>query len=93
MARVGVMDYSLLLGLDRTHGQLVVGVIDYIRQYTWDKHVETWVKSTGIIGGNRKEPTVISPKQYMKRFRTAMLDYFTTVPYSDPLPADMNPEE
>ena len=43
----GVMDYSLLVGVDRSRGQLVVGVIDYVRQYTWDKQLETWVKSSG----------------------------------------------
>lgn len=26
------MDYSLLVGVDKSGGQLVVGVIDYIRQ-------------------------------------------------------------
>jgi 1-phosphatidylinositol-3-phosphate 5-kinase len=65
--------------------RLVVGIIDYIRQYTWDKQVETWVKSSGlVVGGN--QPTVVSPKQYMKRFRTAMESYFTVVPYADKLP-------
>ena len=28
----------------------VVGVIDYIRQYTWDKQLETYVKSSGVLG-------------------------------------------
>jgi hypothetical protein len=41
------------------------------RQYTWDKQLETWVKSSGILGGNGKEPTIISPKQYCRRFRWA----------------------
>ena len=27
-----------------------------------------------------KEPTIISPKQYMRRFRQAMQSYFTVVP-------------
>ncbi len=43
--------------------QLVVALIDYIRQYTWDKQLETWVKSAGLLGGGGKEPTIISPKQ------------------------------
>ena len=47
----GVMDYSLLVGVDRGRGQLVVGVIDYVRQYTWDKQLETWVKSSGTQRG------------------------------------------
>ena len=35
----------------------------------WDKQVETWVKKSGILGGAGKDPTVISPKQYCRRFR------------------------
>ncbi len=54
-------------------------------QYTWDKQLETWVKSTGILAGG-KEPTVISPKQYCRRFRAAMSSYFTLVPGSGPRP-------
>jgi 1-phosphatidylinositol-3-phosphate 5-kinase len=69
--------------------RLVVGIIDYIRQYTWDKHVETWVKSSGILPGiNKQEPTVISPKQYMKRFQAAMETYFTVVPFASRLPEE-----
>lgn len=49
-------------------------------QYTWDKQLETWVKSSGMLGGNGKEPTIVSPKQYMRRFRAAMQTYFTAVP-------------
>ena len=52
-------------------------------QYTWDKQLETWVKSTGILAGG-KEPTVISPKQYLRRFRAAMSSYFTLVPGFEP---------
>ena len=63
------MDYSLLLGVDRGRRELVVGIIDFCRQYTWDKQVETWVKKSGILGGAGKDPTVISPKQYSRRFR------------------------
>eukprot|EP00983_Pelagomonas_calceolata_P084232 1156319-Pelagomonas_calceolata.AAC.4 len=39
------------------------------------------------------EPTIISPKQYMRRFRTAIMSYFTVVPgsafVSPSLPSDM----
>ncbi len=58
----GVMDYSLLVGVDRHRQQLVCGAIDYVRQYTWDKQLETWVKSSGmffcffwVFGGWRME--------------------------------------
>ena len=45
--------------------------IPLLVQYTWDKQVETWVKKSGILGGAGKDPTVISPKQYSRRFRSA----------------------
>ncbi|XP_044496139.1 1-phosphatidylinositol-3-phosphate 5-kinase FAB1B-like isoform X2 [Mangifera indica] len=81
LASVDVMDYSLLVGVDEEKHELVLGVIDFMRQYTWDKHLETWVKASGILGGPKNtSPTVISPKQYKKRFRKAMTTYFLMVP-------------
>lgn len=32
LSALGVMDYSLLMGVDRATGQLVVGIIDFVRQ-------------------------------------------------------------
>jgi 1-phosphatidylinositol-3-phosphate 5-kinase len=66
------------------HQELVVGIIDFIRQCMWDKHLETWVTASGILGGPKNAPpTVIYPKEYKKRFRKAVSDYFVVVP--DPL--------
>ncbi|KAF5193918.1 1-phosphatidylinositol-3-phosphate 5-kinase FAB1A [Thalictrum thalictroides] len=81
LASIDVMDYSLLVGVDENKHELVLGIIDFMRQYTWDKHLETWVKASGILGGPKNTaPTVISPKQYKKRFRKAMSAYFLMVP-------------
>ncbi|WOL19819.1 1-phosphatidylinositol-3-phosphate 5-kinase FAB1B-like isoform X2 [Canna indica] len=81
LASIDVMDYSLLVGVDENKQELVLGIIDFMRQYTWDKHLETWVKAAGILGGPKDaSPTVISPKQYKKRFRKAMSAYFLVVP-------------
>ncbi|PHU01833.1 putative 1-phosphatidylinositol-3-phosphate 5-kinase FAB1C [Capsicum chinense] len=81
LASVDVMDYSLLVGVDEERKELVLGIIDFMRQYTWDKHLETWVKASGILGGPKNaSPTIVSPKQYKKRFRKAMTTYFLTVP-------------
>ncbi|GJX05206.1 1-phosphatidylinositol-3-phosphate 5-kinase FAB1B-like protein [Tanacetum coccineum] len=81
LATIDVMDYSLLVGVDEEKHELVLGIIDFMRQYTWDKHLETWVKASGILGGPKNAPpTVISPKQYKKRFRKAMTTYFLMVP-------------
>lgn len=82
LSSLNVMDYSLLVGIDETNGKLVLGIIDYMRTYTWDKQLETWVKRTGILGGISKSkiPTIISPKQYKKRFRLAIWAYFLLIP-------------
>ncbi|PON66073.1 Chaperonin Cpn60/TCP-1 family [Parasponia andersonii] len=81
LASIGVMDYSLLVGVDEEKHELVLGIIDFMRQYTWDKHLETWVKTSGFLGGPKNtSPTVISPEQYKKRFRKAMTTYFLMMP-------------
>ncbi|KAK6938481.1 Chaperonin Cpn60/GroEL/TCP-1 family [Dillenia turbinata] len=76
---INVMDYSLLVGVDAQRRELACGIIDYLRQYTWDKQLETWVKSSLVVPKNVL-PTVISPKEYKKRFRKFMSTYFLSVP-------------
>ena len=80
LARLGVMDYSMLVGLQG--GTLVVGIVDYLRQYTWDKQLETYVKSSSAVlsGQQAQQPTVISPKEYARRFRKAMRAAFVVLP-------------
>ncbi|KAJ2617282.1 Mitochondrial distribution and morphology protein 12 [Coemansia sp. RSA 1365] len=80
LSKMNVMDYSLLVGFDETSKQLVVGIVDFIRTFTWDKQLESWVKKAGILGGGGKGPTIDSPKQYKNRFRDAMERYFLMVP-------------
>ncbi|KAJ3592606.1 hypothetical protein NHX12_007733 [Muraenolepis orangiensis] len=75
-----IIDYSLLVGRDDATDQLVVGIIDYIRTFTWDKKLEMVVKYTGILGGQGKMPTVVSPELYRARFCEAMDKYFLMVP-------------
>ncbi|XP_065348560.1 1-phosphatidylinositol 3-phosphate 5-kinase isoform X2 [Cloeon dipterum] len=75
-----VMDYSLLVGLDEQRKELVLGIIDYVRLFTWDKKLETMVKSSGILGGHGKMPTIVSPEVYRARFVAAMHRYFLPVP-------------
>jgi len=82
LAGLNVMDYSLLVGIDEEHGEFVVGIIDYLCKYGWDKQLESWVKKTGMIAGG-KVPTIISPKQYKKRFRYAIWLYFILIPRKD----------
>jgi 1-phosphatidylinositol-3-phosphate 5-kinase len=75
LARQDVMDYSLMVAVDEVRKELVVGIIDCIRTYTWDKKLESWIKDRGFAGGGRNRPTVTSPKEYKSRFREAMARY------------------
>ncbi|KAL8753598.1 MAG: hypothetical protein Q9184_005373, partial [Pyrenodesmia sp. 2 TL-2023] len=68
LARQNVMDYSLMIAIDEDRRELVVGIIDVIRTYTWDKKLEFWIKEKGGKG----RPTVTSPRDYKNRFREAM---------------------
>ncbi|PVU96251.1 hypothetical protein BB561_001296 [Smittium simulii] len=76
LSKMNVMDYSLLVGIDEENDELVVGILDYIRTFTWDKKLESWVKESVFRSQNGKEPTIISPRQYKNRFREAMENYF-----------------
>ncbi|KAF8910046.1 hypothetical protein CPB84DRAFT_1812789 [Gymnopilus junonius] len=81
LADINVMDYSLVCGVDSQNNELVVGIVDYIRTYTWDKKLESWVKESAFLGGaGRGEPTIVTPKQYRQRFLSAMERYFPLIP-------------
>ena len=75
LAKQNVMDYSLMVAIDEDRKELVVGIIDCIRTYTWDKKLETWIKDRG-----KNRPTVTSPKEYKSRFREAMSRYILQAP-------------
>ncbi|CAI9276321.1 unnamed protein product [Lactuca saligna] len=64
---IGVMDYSLLLGVDTEKKELLCGIIDYLRPYDPERIVENWWKSNFKVPKNHL-PTVIPPKEYMNRF-------------------------
>ena len=77
LSKLGIVDYSLLLliGNSESPDEKVIrlGIIDYIRKYTWDKQVERPVKTT-INGFNA--PTIINPTDYKNRFIKAFENYF-----------------
>lgn len=75
-----IMDYSLLVGINPETHELIVGIIDYFRQYTWDKSLETWYKSATLIGNKNQIPTIIPPKSYATRFKEAMNRFFVLSP-------------
>ncbi|XP_033208545.1 putative 1-phosphatidylinositol 3-phosphate 5-kinase [Belonocnema kinseyi] len=76
LADNSVMDYSLLVGLEPNTEELALGIIDYLRTFTWDKKIETMVKKLGGQG----LPTIVSPVEYRSRFIDAMHRYFLSVP-------------
>lgn len=80
LGRQNVMDYSLMIAIDEIRQELVVGIIDCIRTYTWDKKLESWIKDRGLAGGGKNRPTVTSPKEYKSRFREAMARYVLQAP-------------
>ena len=75
LCRQNVMDYSLMAGFDDERKELVVGIIDCIRTYTWDKKLESWIKDRG-----KNKPTITSPKDYRNRFRVSMMQYMLVAP-------------
>ncbi|KIW01555.1 uncharacterized protein PV09_07032 [Verruconis gallopava] len=75
LSKQNVMDYSLMAGFDDNAKEIIVGIIDCIRTYTWDKKLETWIKDRG-----KNKPTVTSPKDYRNRFRIAMSKYILQAP-------------
>jgi len=79
LSLINVVDYSILVGMDEENKELVVGIIDYMRQYDIIKKMERMGKSVGMIAG-QAEPTVIQPPNYRNRFQAAMERYFMMVP-------------
>jgi len=77
---INVVDYSILVGLDEKKHELVVGIIDYLRQYDIVKRTEYMSKSVGMMVAGKDEPTIIPPTQYRRRFQSAMERYFMSVP-------------
>ena len=80
LSKQNVMDYSLMVAIDKDRHELVVGIIDCIRTYTWDKRLEFWIKDRG-----KNRPTVTSPRDYKNRFREAMGRYVLQAPKYVPL--------
>lgn len=76
LASIAVMDYSLLVGVDKENQELVLGIIDYVRPFTWDKKIERVVKS--VVSSEL--PTIVEPGLYRERFCEAMDKYFESVP-------------
>uniref|UniRef100_M4B4K1 PIPK domain-containing protein n=1 Tax=Hyaloperonospora arabidopsidis (strain Emoy2) TaxID=559515 RepID=M4B4K1_HYAAE len=73
--RAGVIDYSLLLRFDEEKRQVVVGLIDYLHQFDFLKKMESTSKASLTF----RDPTVISPISYRRRFMNAVNRYFVGI--------------
>ncbi|PFH47220.1 hypothetical protein AMATHDRAFT_68153 [Amanita thiersii Skay4041] len=84
LARMNIMDYSLLLGIDVEGKQLFCGLVDTIGSFTFAKTLEYKAKH-GLQSG--KDTTVMPPAEYQERFVNALESYFVACPdkWSKPL--------
>jgi len=91
-----LVDYSLLLAAAEPRasdqgceeaapelGTLALGIIDWLRPYTWDKHMENVVKTLA----QSDRPTVIQPPKYARRFFDAMGTFFVSEAPAPPPPS------
>jgi len=72
------MDYSLFLSIakqDESTGFISLGIIDYLRTFTFDKMLESAYKSWT----RGEEPTIVAPPMYARRFLNACATYFAAV--------------
>jgi hypothetical protein len=53
-----------------------LGIIDYLRKYTWDKQIESYSKK--FIHGFTN-PTIINPESYCERFMSKIKRYFVGI--------------
>ena len=74
-----IMDYSLLVGIDHTRNELVVGIIDYLRKFTLNKRLEMFVKQT-LTSAQGPTPTIIMPVDYRERLVEQMEKNFHFAP-------------
>lgn len=69
------IDYSLLLILDDEKRVCKMGIIDYLREFTFDKQLE----SVGKRVITRAQPTIIKSSAYKERFLSALEKVFMEV--------------
>lgn len=67
-----IVDYSLVVMLDLSRKQVYLKIIDYLRNYDLMKDFESKFKK---IKSN-KDPTIIQPEDYRKRFMEKIRSYF-----------------
>lgn len=79
LSKYNIVDYSLLIIIDKEKKVVRIGIIDYIQQYTLEKILESNFKKVWNAG---KQITIVEPIEYRKRFKEAMDKYFISL-YGD----------
>eukprot|EP00770_Monocercomonoides_exilis_P002507 MONOS_2491.1-p1 / transcript=MONOS_2491.1 / gene=MONOS_2491 / organism=Monocercomonoides_exilis_PA203 / gene_product=phosphatidylinositol-3-phosphate / transcript_product=phosphatidylinositol-3-phosphate / location=Mono_scaffold00052:3796-12164(-) / protein_length=2569 / sequence_SO=supercontig / SO=protein_coding / is_pseudo=false len=80
LSRLNVVDYSLIVGVDENNHTIRCGIIDYLRQYTWDKQFESRIKKSYLLNQGDVLPTIIHPSEYKLRFIDSLKEYITSIP-------------
>ncbi|KRX10436.1 Zinc finger, FYVE/PHD-type [Pseudocohnilembus persalinus] len=65
LASADVVDYSLLMIIDKKNMSLKMGLIDYLRDFDWASDIENKYKYLKTLGN---VPTIVQPKKYKSRF-------------------------
>ena len=84
LKKESIIDYSLLIIYEikiNNNNEFEIkktrmGIIDYLRKYTWDKQIESYGKK--LIHGF-ENPTIINPENYSERFIDKIKLYFSSV--------------
>ena len=79
LAESNIVDYSLLVGVDPERHIIVVGIIDYLRQFDLVKQVEMNIKMAASYATNA-EVTIQPPRKYQERLMAAAGRCFASSP-------------
>jgi hypothetical protein len=79
LAESNIVDYSLLVGVDPERHIVVVGIIDYLRQFDLVKQVEMNIKMAASYATNA-EVTIQPPRKYQERLVAAVDRCFASIP-------------
>ena len=85
LADLQVLDYSLLVGVDRERNELVVGIIDFLTSWTAAKKAEYIAKNSGLLGQRGKVPTIVPPIDYGLNYCHQKLFRLTYFMYIQPI--------
>lgn len=72
LSKSNIIDYSMLLVMNKETKKLALSIIDYMQQYTIDKAIECKYKT--VISS--QAPTILGPENYKNRFCEQILNHY-----------------